>query len=91
MFVKAPALKYPVPLIVKACEVPSVKPLRSSVPAETVTIPAYEPSGVNKELPTAPTFNIPVLIVNPPVKVFVPDKVKVPVPAFAKATVAAPS
>jgi hypothetical protein len=32
-----------------------------------------------------------VLTVNPPVKVFVPDKVKVPVHAFAKATVAAPS
>ncbi len=69
-----------------------MKPLRSSVPPlETETVPAYEPSGVNNELPTAPTFNIPPLTINPPEKVFVPDKVKVPDPAFVKATVPDPS
>ena len=69
-----------------------MKPLRSSVPPlETETVPAYEPRGVNKELPTAPTFKVPLLTINPPEKVFVPDKVKVPVPAFVKATVPDPS
>ena len=86
LFVKAPVLETPIPLIVNPSAVPNVNPFKSKDAPEDTTVPAaVVPNGVFAAPPAAPNFIVPSLIVVAPVYVFAPDKVKAVAPTFVKA------
>ena len=78
LFVKAPTLETPVPLMVNgsvALDV-SEKPFISKLaPEETVVAPETFPKGPVAAVDETPSFNVPVLTVVIPVYVFTPDKI----------------
>ena len=85
LFVKAPVLETPIPLIVNPSAVPNVNPFKSKDAPEDTTVPAaVVPNGVFVAPPDAPSFIVPSLIVVVPVYVFAPDKVKAVAPTFVK-------
>ena len=91
LFIKAPPLVIPVPfnVIGSLAELVNEYPLRSrTAPAVTDVVPAVVPRGPavdNAE--DTPSFNVPALIVVPPVNVLAPERVNVPEPLLVKAPV----
>ena len=82
MFVIAPAPLIPVPEIISGFSLISVCPFKSSIaPLVTFTCPTESPNAVLEAI-----CSIPAETVVPPLKEFVPDRVRVPVPVFVSVT-----
>ena len=79
----APLDEAPLPLMVRASNVPNVNPFKSNVaPDETIVPEAVVPSGVLVGPPAIPNFNVPALTVVNPLNVLKPETVHAPVPDF---------